>query len=436
MRRTILLPLFAVVGLLTAACVQPTPPPPDPGPDLCQPGFFSADGEEPCTPAPAGTFVAVEGATEATLCAPGTYQDQSGQTSCIPAPSGSYVAFAGAAEASLCEFGSFQALEGQTSCTPAPAGSFVNTSGAAAATLCPLGRYQPNAGQFSCILAAMGTYVDTTGAIESTPCPPGTTTVAVGSTSSSDCVPATPVLTSITPGSGNIEGGYTAQLAGVNLTGTTTVDFGSAAVPVSSVTDELIEFVVPPYSGTPSVNVSVSKAGATSNVLTFAYAAPTITELTPSTGPAGTIVTIRGSNFTPDSVVGFGGIRSLEVDYRDATTLKIQVPSAFNDPRSFAVRVTTPMGTSNSAAFDLQVVPVIDSIDPVKGAPGTSVTITGQAFTSDATVRFGSLPASVTSVNATQIVATVPGFRASQIVDVRVTTPSGISNTLAFSVTT
>ena len=35
---------------------------------------FLATGEEPCTPAPVGTFVDVEGATEATPCPPGCTQ--------------------------------------------------------------------------------------------------------------------------------------------------------------------------------------------------------------------------------------------------------------------------------------------------------------------------------------------------------------------------
>jgi hypothetical protein len=38
----------------------------------CVPGTFSATGNAPCTDAPAGAFVAVEGATEASLCAAGT----------------------------------------------------------------------------------------------------------------------------------------------------------------------------------------------------------------------------------------------------------------------------------------------------------------------------------------------------------------------------
>ena len=151
--RRVFVVVVAVFGLLAAGCVT-NPPPPDPGPQQCQPGTFSATGEEPCTPAPVGSYVDTVGATEATLCQFGTYQDQQGQASCIPASPGSFVDF----------------------------------EGAAFATLCPLGRYQPNSGSISCIIAQIGTYVDTLGADASTKCLPGKTTLGIGSTSASDCI--------------------------------------------------------------------------------------------------------------------------------------------------------------------------------------------------------------------------------------------------------
>ncbi len=155
MRRTALLLMAAAAALIGAGCVQQ--PPPSPGPELCPVGFFSATGEPPCTPAPAGTFVHSVGATEATLCDPGTFQDQEGQIACVPA---------------------------------AP-GSFVAVSAAVAANLCALGSYQPLQGQTSCLLAPIGSYVDVTGAIDKTECPDWwATTEFEGSASLSDCVDA------------------------------------------------------------------------------------------------------------------------------------------------------------------------------------------------------------------------------------------------------
>ena len=107
----------------------------------CQPGTYSSTGSEPCTPAPAGTFVSGSGAEATTLCEPGSYQDQTGQTSCIPVPAGSYASGSGATSASLCAPGSYQDQTGQGSCVLALAGSFVAGSGATSATLCAPGTF-------------------------------------------------------------------------------------------------------------------------------------------------------------------------------------------------------------------------------------------------------------------------------------------------------
>jgi hypothetical protein len=184
---------------------------------LCQPGTFSASGSEPCASAPAGSYVAGTGATEATLCAAGTFsatsgaiacdpapvgfyvdspgaiaatpcaagsfQDQPGQTSCVQAQPGSFVDTTGAAAASLCPAGTFSANSGALACTPAPAGSFVAGTGAAHATPCPAGSYQPDAGQSSCLVAPAGSFVAGTGASAPTPCAVGTYQDQAGQTS-------------------------------------------------------------------------------------------------------------------------------------------------------------------------------------------------------------------------------------------------------------
>jgi hypothetical protein len=128
----------------------------------------------------------------ATPCAAGSFSATSGAAACTEAPAGSYVAGSGATQATLCAVGTFQNQSGQTSCTQAPAGSFVATSGATAATLCAPGTYQDQIGQASCVLAQPGYYVATSGATAQTLCPAGTTSAA-GATS---CHPI-PVLYTI-----------------------------------------------------------------------------------------------------------------------------------------------------------------------------------------------------------------------------------------------
>ncbi|MFN0094233.1 MAG: thrombospondin type 3 repeat-containing protein [Dehalococcoidia bacterium] len=214
-------------------------------PVQCGPGYYSATGFTPCTPAPAGSFVSTSGATVATTCAAGTYQPNEAQTSCLNAPPGSFASGTGNTTATLCALGSFAAnpasalctpapadryvdvegavaaslcpmgtttngatgsddasdcvapevpcgpgsysATGFTPCTPAPAGSFVSTSGATTATLCDAGFYQPDEAQTLCLDAPAGTYAAGTGNVNATQCATGTYQDQAGQAS---CIPA------------------------------------------------------------------------------------------------------------------------------------------------------------------------------------------------------------------------------------------------------
>lgn len=74
--------------------------------------------------------------------------------------------------------------------------------------------------------------------------------------------------------------------------------------------------------------------------------------------------------------------------------------------------------------------PVVYTTAPATGprAGGTAVTITGNGFTPDATVAFGSLPAtSVSYVSPTTLIAVSPRVPSTRLVEVSVTTPLGTS---------
>jgi hypothetical protein len=166
----------------------------------CTAGSFSATGDAPCSPAPAGFFVPTTGATSAlpapvgffvsttgasaaTAATPGSFVSSIGQTSAQPAPVGTFVSTAGASAATQATPGSFVSSIGQTSAQLAPVGTFVSTAGASAATQATPGSFVSSIGQTSAQLAPVGTFVSTAGASAATQAAPGSFVSSIGQTS-------------------------------------------------------------------------------------------------------------------------------------------------------------------------------------------------------------------------------------------------------------
>ncbi len=162
---------------------------------------------------------------------------------------------------------------------------------------------------------------------------------------------------------------------------------------------------------------------------------PTITAVTPNTGPAagGTSVTLTGTgfNFLCVSSVQFGANSAPLNSFNSLTELVVTSPAGTG---AVNVTATTSAGTSATSAANVFTyvtpAPAVTSISPASGPTtgGTSVTITGTNFTGATAVRFGSTNATGFTVNsATRITATSPP--GSGTADVTVTTSAGTSST-------
>ena len=254
-------------------------------------------------------------------------------------------------------------------------------------------------------------------------------------------VPA-PTVTNLSPNAGPNAGANTVTITGTNFTGASAVDFGGTSATGYTVVNATTITATAP-AGTGTVNVRVTTVGGTSantaaDDYTY-YAAPTITSISPMSGPApgGTSVTITGTGFTGlsgASAVQFGGVNATGYSVVNSTTITATAPPGTG---TVDVRVTNPGGTSaNTAADDFTYIPAptVVSLSPTSGpqAGGTTVTITGTHFTGATQVTFGGTDATgYTVVNATTITATAPPGTPGSA-DVRVTTPSGTSaNTAA-----
>jgi len=193
--------------------------------------------------------------------------------------------------------------------------------------------------------------------------------------------------------------------------------------------DSAFSFLV---RSTDNVNTLTSATGAT---YTLKLPAPTITSVSPVTGPTagGTALTISGSYFVTGSTVTIGGVPATNIVVNGLTTPATMTITATTPAHAYGaviVVVTNPDGqtVSKSAGFTyLAPVPTITGTNPNTGltAGGTAVTISGTNFLSGATVKIGGLAAtSVTVVAATSITAITPAHAAGGV-DVVVTNPDG-----------
>jgi len=123
-----------------------------------------------------------------------------------------------------------------------------------------------------------------------------------------------------------------------------------------------------------------------------------------TSGKVGTPIRILGQGFNNTTAVSFNGTPATFKVWAD-TFLTATVP---NGAAGGFVTVTTPSGTLTSNE-KFRVRPVILTVAPDSGPPGTPVVITGTSFTQTTKVVIGGVPAASFTVDSdSQVTATVP----------------------------
>ncbi|MDX6374081.1 MAG: hypothetical protein QOD98_3069, partial [Nocardioidaceae bacterium] len=184
--------------------------------------------------------------------------------------------------------------------------------------------------------------------------PAGTVDVSVTTVGGSDTLVdaftyvAAPTLASINPTDGPVAGGTTVTLTGTGLTGTTDVTFdGVSATGVVVVNDSTVTATTPAH-GAGVVDVSVTTPGGSSTLANaFTYvAAPTLTTVFPSTGPAigGTTVILSGTGLTGTTTVTFDGVPATGLVVVSDTEVTVDTPA--HDAGLVDVELTTRGGTA------------------------------------------------------------------------------------------
>ena len=194
-----------------------------------------------------------------------------------------------------------------------------------------------------------------------------------------------------------------------NRSSDNSVLFDDMEAPVDSAAADLITTKVPQGAASGEVKVIVDEDTTTGPTFTVEASTPGISSVNPESGPAGTKVTINGTNFssTPsENTIRFNGVTA-SVNSADEEQIETEVPlNATDGP----VKVTVNNKSTTGPDFDVKG-PQITSVTPDTTVVGAEVLIEGKNFSenaSDNILSFGGVQATVDSAAKDALKAKVP----------------------------
>jgi hypothetical protein len=246
-----------------------------------------------------------------------------------------------------------------------------------------------------------------------------------------------PIIRSLTPDRGPLDGGTTVAIAGTNLAAVTEVIFGTAgAGAITAISDRLIEVTAPTLTVNPEVRTSIERIslrhqhGELSSDFTYTYTGqrPAVVRMEPSRGSlaGGTLVTFTGNGLAQVTDVIFGDSSPGEILDASPTRLEVYAPPGrARGPVSVTLLGLGGLSLQAPPFTYINRLPVLTSISPQSGSirGGTRVEISGRRLAGVRSVRFGSIKAPILSISSTLIIVrTPPGMG---VVPVTITTPNG-----------
>jgi len=221
-----------------------------------------------------------------------------------------------------------------------------------------------------------------------------------------------PTVTAISPTSGL--GDTTITVTGTGFTTATSVTVNGTSTSFTALSDTFIRAIIPVGATSGQIVVS-NPAGASAGAVNFTVTppppAPVLTGFTPSNGPAGTAVTIAGSDLQTAAAVYFGGIPSPSFTATASQITAIVPSNAQTGPVSVA---TAGGGASTTAYFQVTApapppaAPLITGLSPANGPVNTPVTISGSNFAGVTSVTFSGVPAVFQLTPTGTLLAVVP----------------------------
>lgn len=176
---------------------------------------------------------------------------------------------------------------------------------------------------------------------------PITLTTAGGTATSPSSFNVLPLISGFTPTSGGV--GTAVTISGTSFTGITRVAFNGVSAPFTVISNASVVTGVPAgaASGKISVTTSSGTSASSSNFTVGTKSvAPVISSFSPTSGPAGTLVTVTGTNLGGATSVKMGGV-NVSFSVLAAGKLTFQIPSGV---ASGKISVTTAGGTGSSSS--------------------------------------------------------------------------------------
>ena len=151
------------------------------------------------------------------------------------------------------------------------------------------------------------------------------------------------------------------------------------------------------------------------------YSGPQLSDFSPRFGTSGTVITIRGINLGCVRSVNIGGVQAASFTILSDNEIRAVVGGGATG----AIQLISPNGNVSKELFTFLVPPIITAVNPSALQPGATVVITGRNFLGATSVRFGSIEASIFTINSdSRITAVIPQTLGSSAT-VRVQTPAG-----------
>lgn len=135
--------------------------------------------------------------------------------------------------------------------------------------------------------------------------------------------------------------GQVIEMLGSGLTGTTSVRFGSGSASFTVVSDTYMTVVVPATGTTGGVIVTTPSGLRVSNK-TFRVL-PVVSSFSPTAGPVGAQVVIKGTGLTQSNKATFGGVKATTFNVNSATQVTATVPTG---AKTGQISITTAGGSA------------------------------------------------------------------------------------------